>query len=282
MELPKGSTVKYYEKENVEITEKMLKEINDDFVGYLRIFGKNGTDTEDNYLIIKEGEITAAESEINGSETRWGEESLSFVKGREYDHAAIEFVEYDDFRYEMALEINEECRIDGKAKSTPSTRKKRRKKVKKRTTGKMDREELLKKYRIKDPTDDTVVELIGERNEKIVEFENRMKSKLLNGAKTFLYAETLFMEVAFTGFEMFLRNEILNGNINLFAKCIVHEKNIEKVREKLDNGIKNIVKENLKKEVGERYKINITLHNKLRIRDAERSNVKEFSIKSTL
>ncbi|MEA1993406.1 MAG: hypothetical protein U9N35_03285, partial [Euryarchaeota archaeon] len=210
-----------------------------------------------------------------------GNESLNRMKEMKYKHAAIEFVAYEEeFKYEMALELNGHCQLDGE-------KVKRKKDISEK---KLDREELLKKYRIRDPSDETVIELIGGRGEELLEFENRMKSKVLNNVQDFLCAKTLFMEISLTGFEAFLRGGILNSNIGVFARCIVYREAPEKARDRLNVGIKKAIKKSFDEEIGDNYKLNVNLNNKLRIREAmtgsseeeREAETREYSIKSTL
>ncbi|MCK4637468.1 MAG: DUF2226 domain-containing protein [Methanomicrobia archaeon] len=291
MELPRGTTTKYYEKENLAVDNEVLKDITSDFVGYIRIFGKNNNNIEDNYLLIENGRIVAAESEINTSKRFQGGESLTLMKERVYNHAAIEFVKYDDFRYQMALEINEDCRVDGKTvpkmqmeeKIETETIKKAPVRVetiiKEVPAKKLDREELLKKYKIKIPADETIVQLIGEKDEKLVKFEDRLKPELLNEIRSFFYSKTLFMEASFTGFEIFLRGDVLNCNIDILLKCFVHKKDIKMVEKIFEREIERIIREILEKEVGTTYKLNIILKSKFRIREASRFLLEEYSTK---
>jgi hypothetical protein len=283
LELPRGTTTKYYEKENFSVNSGILDDIENDFVGYVRIFGKNDT-VEDNYLLINGGRVIAAESEIGGSEIFRGDESLVLMKERVYDHAAIEFVEYDEFRYQMALEINEDCCLEGK--TVPKSEIEKKMKMKEIVEGvssdKNKREELLKKYRIRVPSEETIIQLIGEKDETITKLENELKSELLNEIKEFLYGQTLFMDVSFTGFEMFSRGDILNCTIGIFLKCHVYKKDAQVVGKGFEGEIKKIVGNELKKKIGNAYKINATVDHKYKIRETSRGIVEDYVAKSMI
>ena len=86
MELPRGTTVKYYEKENIIVNKSFFKELDNNFEGYVRVFGKNSSAIEDNYLLFREGNVIAAYTEIDTEKRIHGAEALDHVTKRRYDH----------------------------------------------------------------------------------------------------------------------------------------------------------------------------------------------------
>ncbi|HDM22319.1 DUF2226 domain-containing protein [bacterium] len=256
MELPRGTSIYYSEREKFVVSEDLLENINPDFKGYVRIFGKNNT-VEDIYLLIKNKKIIAADvTNLATNQVFKGDEAMAFLDGRRYETAVVEFMRFDDFMFDVALEVNEDCTLKGKKISKEEITKKKIVSPKK-----LDREALLKKYRIKVPTDETIIKLFGEKNEKIIALEEECKSELLNNIKRGFFKESMFDRLHLEGFEAFLRENSVFCNVKINYQCFVlHLKDgMENTfRERIEKITEDTIKEKMKK-LGLDYKLSLNL-----------------------
>jgi len=256
MELPRGTSVHYSERENFTVNEKLFNDIKPDFKGYIRIFGKNES-VEDAYILIKNKKIIAADiTNLGTNQTFKGDEAMAILNGKRFGTATVEFMKFDDFMFDVALEVNEEYILKGKKVSKNEIVKKEVAPPKK-----LDREALLKKYRIKVPTEETILKLFGEKNEKIIALEEECKSEILNSIKRGFFKESMFERISLEGFEAFLRGNSVFCNIKISYQCFVlHLKDgMEKTfRNKIEKLVEDTIKEKMKK-LGLEHKLSVNL-----------------------
>jgi hypothetical protein len=252
MELPRGTSVYYSEREDFIVNDEFFDSIEPDFKGYIRIFGKNKS-VEDAYILIGDNKIVAADIiNLGTNQTFKGDEALTLLKNKKYGTATVEFVTFDDFMFDVALELNRDCVFTGKKVSKKKLLKKEVAPPKK-----LDREALLKKYRIKVPTDETILKFFGEKNEKIIALEEECKPEILKIAKREFSEDPMTVEVGLQNFEAFLRGKSLYCSTKL---NVLHLKG--EIDEMFRGKIEKIIKETIKKKMKKlklKYKVSVNV-----------------------
>jgi hypothetical protein len=256
MELPRGTSIHYSEREEFVVDEEFFESIEPDFMGYIRIFGKNES-VDDAYLLIKNNKILAADiTDLGTQQVFKGDEAVNILKGKQYATATVEFMKFDEFMYEVAQEVNPQCVVEGKEISREEIVKKEVASPKK-----LDREKLLKKYKIKVPKDESILTLFGERNEDIIWLEEECKPEILSTIKKEFFKDSIFERISLGGFEAYLRQNMLFCNINLNYHCFVlqlKEGLKEKFRNKIEALVENTIKEKMRK-IGVDYPLSVNL-----------------------
>ncbi|MCK4247119.1 MAG: DUF2226 domain-containing protein [Methanomicrobia archaeon] len=256
MELPRGTSVHYSERENFIVDGELFNSIEPDFKGYIRIFGKNES-VEDAYFLIMNKKVIAADiTNLGTNQIFKGDEAMAILNGKRFGTATVEFMKFDDFMFDVALEVNEECILKGKKVSKEEIVKKEVIPPKK-----LDREALLKKYRIKVPTDETIVKLFGEKNEKIIALEEECKSEILSIIKRGFFKDSMFERISLEGFEAFLRENSIFCNVKINYQCFVlslKDGMEEAFRDKIEKLVGDTIKEKMRK-LGLKYRLSVNL-----------------------
>jgi len=110
-------------------------------------------------------------------------------------------------------------------------------------------------------TDETIVKLFGEKNEKIIALEEECKSEILSIIKRGFFKDSMFERISLEGFEAFLRENSIFCNVKINYQCFVLslKDGMEKTfRDKIEKLAEDTIKEKMKK-LGLKYRLSVNL-----------------------
>ncbi|HQK63494.1 MAG TPA: DUF2226 domain-containing protein [Methanofastidiosum sp.] len=154
MKLPKGHIVKTAVKHDLEVNsiEELIGEIVEDssFTGYIRILGDNGEDEEEIKIIIDNGGIFGGERNFIGSGKTYSGNQCNFSSRFHFQKCGISVVRLNSDDVEMIKISYPNCLVTKDLVSEePKTN---------------HRDEVMKKYRIKDIDESDITDLLEKLN----------------------------------------------------------------------------------------------------------------------